>query len=198
MIRFCVTGTPRSSTKWTAHTLTKVGLWCGHEEAFTRWASDYGDAEDWRNTDDGDCSWLAAPFTPALRDAGIPVVGLLRDPLLVARSLTWMGFFTSGQPYLDFIAAHTPDCFTHTHIPDRALRFWIDWTKQIEADVWWPTPARVEDVWAFADRLHVGIHDIGEALRTPPMNLRDVQDFQLDCHPDLVAEASELSDRLRA
>lgn len=179
VIRFLVTGTPRSSTKWTAHALTKIGLWCTHEEAFSEWASDYGDTEDWRNQDDADSSWLAAPFTSAVKDAGVPVIGLLRDPALVARSLVRMGFFETGHPYLDFIKAHTPDVFNYEHLPDRALKFWIDWTNLIDADYWWEVPFHPRDVWGLGDRMQVPTHDIGEALRMPPMNTRHAW-YELD------------------
>lgn len=195
MIRFCVTGSPRSGTKWTAHTLTKVGLWCTHEEPFSGWASDYGDTGAWRDTDDADSSWLAAPHTPALRDAGIPVVGLLRHPELVAQSLVRVGFFTSGQPYLDYIAAHAPDCFDHENPTDRALRFWMDWTTLVEADVWWPLPAPVPAVWAFADQLSIPTHDLVEAFG-PVMNRKPTAADWADPSPQLVDEATALFHRL--
>lgn len=193
MIRFLITGTPRSSTKWTAHTLTKIGLWCCHEEAFGGWASDYGDQERWRDTDDGECSWIAAPFSEAVRDAGVPVVGLIRHPMLVAESLVKIGFFHTGQPYLDFIATHTPDVFTYTdETPiNKALRFWIDWNQLIECDEWWPVPVNVTRVWAFADRLSVPTHDLVDAWG-PPINHKpawQLSDTQPD--PSLLAEAIE-------
>lgn len=197
MIRFLVTGTPRSSTKWTAHALTKIGLWCTHEETFSGWASDFSDEEKWRDTDDADSSWLAAPFSPAVKDAGIPVIGLLREPLLVARSLVRMGFFETGQPYLDFIKAHTPAVFEHESLTDMALRFWIDWTHQIEADYWWEVPFHPKDVWSLGDRMHVPTHDIGEALRCPPMNAKPSwYDHDWTFDDRLVAEAERLKDSL--
>lgn len=197
MIRFLVTGTPRASTKWTAHALTKIGLWCTHEETFSGWASDYGDEERWRDSPDGDSSWLGAPFSPAVKDAGIPVIGLLRDPILVARSLVRMGFFETGQPYLSFIEAHTPTVFNHDHLPDRALAFWVAWTRLIEADYWWPVPFTPRDVWGLGDRMQVPTHDISEALRFPPMNHKHAW-YDLDWSFDqgLLDEAGKLWNRL--
>lgn len=88
--RYIVTGCGRSGTGFLSGILAGVGVKCSHEKFF----SAKGQLQDLRSMGDGECeaSWYAAPYLKNM--AGLKVVHLVRDPLLVANSFYRLGLFS--------------------------------------------------------------------------------------------------------
>lgn len=99
---FVVTGTARSGTAYAAMLLSGLGLRIGHEDVFGPRTRSF---DGWQGQD-GDSSWLAAPFLDQLPDA--LVLHQLRHPLKVVRSLVGVRFFADrSRLFLDGDDAYT-------------------------------------------------------------------------------------------
>jgi len=144
VIDFIITGTGRSTTKYTAEVLTAAGLPCGHEHACSSWMDDYSDDQVWRDAPNGvgESSWQAAPFTDAMQAEGVKVVHLIRHPADVASSMVGNNMLTGELlPWHKFIRAHLGDRPWRLHPHDRALQFWIDWNLLVKTpDMRWTAP----------------------------------------------------------
>src|SRR4051794_440119 len=99
---FVVTGTARSGTAYTAMLLSGLGLRIGHEDVFGPRTRSF---DGWHGQD-GDSSWLAAPFLDQLPDA--LVLHQVRHPLKVVRSLVGVRFFADrSRLFLESDDAYT-------------------------------------------------------------------------------------------
>lgn len=159
MLEFCVVGSPRSTTKWTATMLTLAGVPCVHEGAAGRWGPNYEDIGIWRESlTVGESTSSAVPFAAAMRREGVRVIQLIRDPLAVAASLVGTRLLdpTMPLPLHGFIRRHCPDALPRFATDgDRALRFWIEWNRlalESAHDIW-EAPAAADDVHALAENL---------------------------------------------
>lgn len=155
MIEFIVTGTGRSTTKYTAEVLTAAELPCGHEHACSSWMDDYSDDQVWRDAPSGvgESSWQAAPFTDAMQAEGVKVIHLVRHPAEVASSLIGNRMLLPEPeggallPWHEFIKAHLGDRLWRLHPHDRALQFWVDWNLLIKTpDLRWTAPVTGREI----------------------------------------------------
>ncbi len=160
---FVITGCARSGTAYMAALLDGLGLRVGHEVVFDPRTRHF---DGWQGQN-GDSSWLAAPFLADLGDA--LVVHQLRHPLKVVRSLVGVRFFADrsraflegddaytrakwavrerlmsaghvphsehgARPhkvYRAFLATFEPGLWDLTTEPERALAYWVRWTRRI-------------------------------------------------------------------
>lgn len=153
MIDFIVTGTGRSTTKYTAEVLTAAGLPCSHETVCASWTDEYGDDGLWRQAFGGESSWQAAPFLSAMQAEGVKVIHLVRHPVLVASSMVSNRMLVpepdgSLLPWHEFIVEHLGNRIWRMHPHDRALQFWIEWNRMIgeTPDLRWFAPVALPDV----------------------------------------------------
>ncbi len=98
MLGFVITGTGRSGTGYCAAVLRAVGVDCGHERIFRPGNGSVGCMSALRT--EGDASWLAVEYLPALKHEGVTIIHVVRNPLDVVSSLVGMRFFSD--------AAHGP------------------------------------------------------------------------------------------
>ena len=97
-LKILVTGYPRGATRWAYRVLKAVGCDVGFCSVFTEdSSSQYTYKAVDEASHDIEVSWFGAPFTrhPALQD--VKIVRLERHPLLVARSLVWLGVFSPAH-----------------------------------------------------------------------------------------------------
>jgi len=137
-MKFIVTGTPRSATKYAACLLTEAGAACSHEWALQpttpavdvlRWFGDDTPSES---------SWMAWMLQPLLPKP-IPVLHTIRDPWKVIDSLSNRNSIldTAQLPSTimiairDTIAAYLPDVFAYSNRVDMAAAFVTGWNRLI-------------------------------------------------------------------
>lgn len=200
MIRFVVTGAPRSGTMWTARALSAAGLDCTHETICARWGPNYDDDTVWRHSAQfGESSPQAGAFVEQMSDAGVIVVRVMRHPLAVVASILARGIIGVSRPIEHFYRHHCPEPWerwdTWDDLPDVVLAFWIAWNKHIDthADLRWKSPASTHDVTQLAKLLDHDI-DSSKIADVPPSNVGN-HVTRLGVHsftPELWAEAIEL------
>lgn len=144
-MKLLVSGCGRSGTKWMSEVLTKAGVPCSHEEAFTPERHGTGEWADWT----AEASWCAAPFTPI---ENVYVVHLVRHPLDVLRSRIDKGTFDirwndkRGKPYLgpwaDWACRWCPGMDLTGPALDAAAIHWVQWNRLVVAN----ERLRLEDV----------------------------------------------------
>lgn len=190
--RFVVTGTARSGTAYLGALLGGLGLRVGHEDVFgprTR-------AFDGWHGQDGDSSWLAAPFLDDLDDA--LVFHQVRHPLKVVRSLVGLRFFADrSRLFLDgddlytrakwavrerlMAAGHVPES-DHGPRPHKVYRRFLD-TYQPGL---WDLPTEPERAlaywlrWTSRIRVHAG---------SPTYRCHHLEDLDADLVSGMLAEA---------
>lgn len=122
---FLVTGVGHSGTGWAARLFRELGHDCGHE----RWHN----PDRYRGMRGPDSSWLAVPNLDQLPD-GCRIVHLIRDPLLVARSLLRIRFLHDrniANPYARFVTRHRPDIVAPREYLDRVIRHVARWDEPV-------------------------------------------------------------------
>lgn len=123
---FLVTGLGHSGTKWAALLFSALGHECGHE----RWHN----FEPYQGMSTPDSSWLAVPNLDRL-PAGTRVVHLVRDPLLVLRSMVHIGFLhdgNAGHAYTAYVRRHRPEVWNAGDQLARAAAFVARWDVPLE------------------------------------------------------------------
>lgn len=147
-MRFIVTGTPRSGTKYAAKLLTALGVPCTHEETLRPMAEVVDCLRWYRDTDSGESSWMAWTLLPLFPES-VPVLHTIRDPWLVVDSLTnrnkilWADHLREHKPYQsirDTIRHYCPAVWEWDAVVNRAAQFVLDWHDAIAAVV----PQRME------------------------------------------------------
>lgn len=165
-LELLVAGTGRCGTVYLARLLTAAGLPCGHESFFD-WTGLRAAERRLRGEDrpglsyasrmrfesgrwvPGDrwlpegielraeSSYMAVPFLGEACLAGVPVLHLVRHPLLVANSfLSHLGYFATAKPsnsYEQFIYRHVMGMGEAASPADRACLFYLGWNARIEA-----------------------------------------------------------------
>lgn len=162
-MQFVITGCGCSGTKSVAEQLHRLGLDVGHERTYSPSMANAISGRDPRlptrlrpAEGDGDASWLAEPYVPALLDARVPVIRLVRDPLRVAQSAFADGFLIHRRrerlgPSARWAFAWLPELAEVAGSPlDLAVRWAARWDDRSTA----------------ADVPTVRIEDGGDALRT--------------------------------
>lgn len=196
MIGFCVTGAPRSTTLWSAKAFTMAGLPCHHEYACSAWTDTYGDNGVWASAPPcGESAAQAAPFTPLMRDAGVRVIHLIREPLACVASMIGWGLLDDDEtiPFHHFITAHVGNIWAeYDRLPDRGLAFWTRWNNLIESDIRLKAPILPAQIWHIAETWFpdTRLHTIGHP---PPANLGTPVELAVDdFKPDLWDEATTI------
>lgn len=133
-MRFVVTGSARSGTKYVAHLLTRAGIATGHEDVFNRWNEDGSLPGDWRDDAyDGDASFVASPHTAQLAE-DLTIVHLVRSPLAVIGSIGGMGWLRDlDVPWVHYISRYVPEVAEQPPGPRRAAAYWLGWNALAEA-----------------------------------------------------------------
>jgi hypothetical protein len=116
--RFVVTGSGRCGTTWMSRALTRAGVSCGHEEAYS-----FGEIA-WQEGRVADSSWVAACKLDRVTE---PVTLLVRHPLAVVRSLVEIGFFSwdEDNPYHLPLREAFPAVYRWPAPQDKALGMWL-------------------------------------------------------------------------
>lgn len=141
MLKYVVTGTARSGTKYAATLLTNAGMKCGHESVFNSWGSNFTRAPKWREQEThlGDSSFITAPFIPEVK-GDLKVVHLIRPPLDVIRSIVGIAHVGNNRaPWVQFLNAHI-NLTQFPPGPQRAAAYWVRWNRLIQdngPDVTW-------------------------------------------------------------
>jgi len=152
-MRFVVTGTPRSATKYAARLFTALGVQCHHEGTIRPFTPVVDLLRWYARNHSGESSWMAWTVLP-LFPGPLPVFHTIRDPWAVIDSLAnrnsilrdTEGFMSEQR---DTIAAYCPRVCQQTTRVDRAAAMVIDWNKAIRRAVG-------KDVFTYrADRLNV-------------------------------------------
>lgn len=153
-LKFIVTGTGRCGTVYMARLLTQLGIPCGHESLFDFRGydglcerlsgrrpvtlSDISKKEPWTDPEEivADSSYGAAPFLNREPCKSIPVLHVVRHPLMVVGSFVRdFKYFTLAKPndhhWQDFIYSHLPELSTIGTSFERACYFYIKWNKMI-------------------------------------------------------------------
>lgn len=128
-VKYVVTGTPRSATRFMGQLFTSVGIPIGHEMF-------YGMPGCGIYVDDakGDSSWLAVPHLESIKNAGAIIIHIVRNPLKVVSSLhhSQINFDNPmDNMFTIYKVKHLPSIYRYQGL-DRYLHFYIEWNKQIE------------------------------------------------------------------
>jgi hypothetical protein len=135
-IKYIVVTPPRSGTGYTAEVLSRLGLNCGHEKAFSPGHYAYHRAEKlW-----GDASWLAVPFLDKM-PKGTLILHQTRDPIKTLDSMsgrrqlrgnTKPGGQGPRGEYTKFLNVHFDNWESDESQSERLARFWVEWNSKIE------------------------------------------------------------------
>ncbi len=137
-MRFIITGTPRSATKYGARLITEAGVPCSHERVL-RPLTPVIDVLRWLDDDTpGESSWMAWTLLPLLPEP-IPVLHTIRDPWAVIDSLanrnSILKVDQARTPIMlairDTVQAYLPDVFSHDSLIDRAASLVVGWNRLI-------------------------------------------------------------------
>jgi hypothetical protein len=124
MLNFVVVGTGRCGTAYMAQLLTRMGIPCGHEWAYSAHPRKYADVEI-----AGDSSAQAVPFLSEFRGK---VLHQVRDPLRVIGSFLGFGLFRDPKAHGvdgEFMLRHFE--FTGNELDD-AMRYYVEWNRRCE------------------------------------------------------------------
>lgn len=131
MLKFLVTGTPRSGTMYMSKLLTSLGVPCGHEQVFTASGIIEQDV-----VMVAESSWMAVPFlnNPFLYNATI--IHVVRHPIQVISSIiNSLYFFNRSYPKNEFETVaykFTPDLIVNDNQVARACLFYVHWNEIVE------------------------------------------------------------------
>lgn len=195
MIRFCVTGAPRSTTQWSAQAFTLAGLPCHHEQACSAWTDTYGDDAKWFAAPPcGESAAQAAPFTSLMRACGVRVIHIIREPVACVASMIGRGLLADPLvPINQFIAAHVGDIWSeYETTQDQGLAFWIRWNELIESDIRLAAPILPAQIWHMAETWwpDTRLHTLGKLA---PANVGTPVELSADdFDPVLFKEATAL------
>ncbi len=145
-MRFIVTGSPRSATRYAAVMFERLGVPCTHEQVFRQTGSAI-DVVRWYNQDKhGDSSWLAWAFLNLI-PGPVVMFHTRRDPWKVIDSLAHRNRIVSMREtradsinsLRDIMNAYCPRVARYDTEINRAAAFMLDWNKRIE-HVGWGSP----------------------------------------------------------
>lgn len=123
--RFVVTGAGRCETAWMAQAFSHAGVPCGTGQVFNSEPDPV-----WPEGLRADSSWLAATRTDKI---DVPVVLLVRHPMVAVRDLSESGFFAehgrTNNPGHTRLAAAFPAVYEHVTVRDQALQMWVSLTR---------------------------------------------------------------------
>ena len=137
-MRFVVTGSPRSGTRYTAKLMAALGLPCDHEKTLRPRATVVEVAK-WPKLDIGESSWMAWSLLPVMVGYDIPVLHTIRNPWKVIDSLTNRNHILNPlvscdsalQGVRELINLYLPDLFDREQRVDRAAALVLGWNQLI-------------------------------------------------------------------
>ncbi len=137
-MRFIVTGTPRSATRYSANLLDALRVPCTHEHTLRPLAPVVDVLQWWQESKSGESSWMAWTLLPLMPDA-VPVLHTIRNPWLVIDSLANRNsILRPDQLRTDVmtgirrtIDTYLPEVFSRTTRIDRAAAFVLGWNRLI-------------------------------------------------------------------
>jgi len=139
-MRFIVTGTPRSATKYAARLLSALGVMCTHETHLRPLATVVDCLRWWAGDTGGESSWMAWTLLPLFPES-VPVLHTIRNPWHVIDSLSNRNSILKDRDTFkarsmlsvrDTIAIYAPRVWTYERRIDRAAAFVVDWNAAIE------------------------------------------------------------------
>jgi len=132
MIKWLLTGTGRSATRFYSRYLTGLGYTCTHEYLFPL-PSPRKDIK--TNTILAEASWHAAPFLGMEELDSVKIIHLIRHPKLVIASVRFAGWMRLLPGISAFIQRYTPRVNSYPRALDKLACYYIEWHKLIEANV---------------------------------------------------------------
>lgn len=138
-MRFVVTGSPRSATRYAAVLFERLGVPCTHEQTFRQTGSAI-DVVRWYEQDNhGDSSWLAWAFLDLI-PGPVVMFHTRRDPWKVIDSLAHRNRIVSMvesraesiNSLRDVMNAYCPRVAQYDTEINRAAVFMLDWNQRIE------------------------------------------------------------------
>ena len=154
-MRFVVTGTPRSATRYSAQLFEALGVPCSHEQTLRPTTSGVDVLNWWSAGDKGESSWMALMLLPVMQGP-VAVFHTVRDPWKVIDSLANRNAILKADQapgsamwtIRTMIDAYLPGVMQRESRIDRAASFVLGW-NQLIAD-------RVPERFVYnADRLDV-------------------------------------------
>jgi hypothetical protein len=131
IIKYLITGLPRSGTKFMARLFTKAGIPCGHEMIFG-----FPGIAEYVEKPQAESSWLAMPKLQELREAGTYIIHLTRNPIKIINSLFIRKFFEReeinvGTFYEIFPQILFKEILDRKGI-DKYIIFFLKWNQEIQ------------------------------------------------------------------
>lgn len=181
-MRFIVTGSPRSATRYAARLLQALRVPCTHEHALRPFAQVIDVVRWWRDAGSGESSWMAWTLLPML-PGPIPVIHIVRNPWAVIDSLANRNSICKPeqlgtkvmQSIRDTITAYLPEAFAWEARIDRAASLVLGWNRLIAERVPKRCVIHVERLDAVAVRgmlHHIGIERSGEEIQSALSSVR--------------------------
>lgn len=163
-MRFVVTGSPGSGTRYMARLFTAAGAQCGHERALPAPTKE-GTFRLHPSDGIGESSWAAAPWLTLFN---MPTIHVVRDPIKVISKL-WNMKFTMGANR-EAVEALVPGLNLWTG-PNREAVFWLRWTGMADlAETTW----QVENIPVEAMRIVLKRAQIPPEEQAPHSALADL------------------------
>ena len=137
-MRFVITGTPRSGTRYAAKLMAAMGFPCDHEKTIRPSASVVNLAR-WPTLGIGESSWMAWSVLPLMVGYRVPVLHTVRNPWDVIDSLTNRNQILNPMVNSDaelqnvrvLINAYLPELFQLDERVDRAAALVLGWDRLI-------------------------------------------------------------------
>lgn len=166
-MRFVVTATPGSGTRYLTEVLKAAGVDAGHERALHHGTAE-GGFQLLQCRHDAEVSWYAAPW---LHLFAFPTIHLVRAPLDTISTLTRMRKWSERPHHQGTFRRFAADAFDYPPGPQRMARFWLDWNTYAErADHRWrldELPAdEIYRILQAVELRHIEPSVIAEAIRT--------------------------------
>lgn len=138
-MRFVVTGSPRSATRYAAVLFERLGVPCTHEQVFRHTGSPVDVVRWYERGNHGDSSWLAWAFLDLI-PGPVVMFHTRRDPWKVIDSMAHRNRIVSMvesraesiNSLRDVMNAYCPQVAQYDTEINRAAAFMLDWNQRIE------------------------------------------------------------------
>ncbi len=148
-MRFVVTGSPRSATRYAAVLFERLGVPCTHEQVFRQTGSAIDVVRWYKQNNHGDSSWLAWAFLDLI-PGPVVVFHTRRNPWKVIDSMAHRNRIVSMietraesiNSLRDVMNAYCPRVAQYDTEINRAAAFMLDWNDLIEEAFYHGNPKR--------------------------------------------------------
>jgi len=150
ILKYIITGMPRSGTQFMAHLFRNAEIPCGHEMFFG-----FPGMGEYVENAQADSSWLAGGVLEEWKEKGVKILHITRNPIKVINSLFTRNFFeregiNRGTLFMIYPYIFFPEIMNKKAF-DKYILFYIKWNEEIEK---------------YADA-RVKIEDVNEDLTLP-------------------------------